>query len=234
MLTHNVQAVPDPLNPESTVPRSQRVLRRLSTIAIVVAALAGAGGLTYAAVIWSFDELITPRGWIVVGCTTTCALGVFIGAVGFMQARNRELQAAADRQRHQDTDRITHAVATLEDLHRMVEPLGRVAAVVEQQTQLLQTVERNSAQRTRIMRQLAERMTGAVSANHERLTSLEGAVGALPQVVHAAARGAAVDVLERVEDLERDVASVRVREAQREQEHRGGVSRIRPRPDRDR
>lgn len=227
---------PSPSNGNSTNEQEaapQRRLRIWSTFALIVAALAGGGGLTYAAVIWSTDELITPRGWIVVGCTTTCALGVFLGAVGNIQARNRELQSIADKQRHSDTRRINLAVAKLEDLLALIEPLGRVASNVEQQAHLLQTVERNSQQRTKIMRQLAERTVEAVGKNQQRLANVETAVGALPKAMQDAATRGVREVCDRLDDLERDFAGMRVREAQREQEERGGVSRIRQRGQRD-
>jgi hypothetical protein len=229
---------------EREIKRAQRLIRGLSTTAIVVAAITGALGVGYAAIAWTFDELITARGWIVVGCTTTCALGIFLGAVGLQRARDREIQAAADRQRHQDAERVSAAVRRIEELL----PSADVAARLEQLHFQVALVARRSQTRTRIMRQMLERQQvveklikeqvpaivsnfdGQIATNRTRLDSIAVKLDEMPRLMERATTHGVGEVVERINDLERDFAGMRVREAERA----GDVTRIRQRQEHDR
>lgn len=67
-------------------------IRAASISALILASLSGAGGITYAAIAWTHEQLITPHGLVVFVATTACVLGIFLGVEGLGRARDREVQ----------------------------------------------------------------------------------------------------------------------------------------------
>jgi hypothetical protein len=72
-----------------------RIGRAGSLAALITGFVIGAISITWAALAWPYDQLITPKGWIIVAGTTACALTIFLGALGYQRARDREYQMRA-------------------------------------------------------------------------------------------------------------------------------------------
>lgn len=71
-----------------------RVSRALPLGFLLIGIIIGSISITCAAIMLEDDQLITPRGWIVVCGTTICALSVFLGINGYQHAATRESYAA--------------------------------------------------------------------------------------------------------------------------------------------
>lgn len=77
---------------DNRIPAS-RVSRATPLGFLLVGIIIGSISITCAAIMLQDDQLITPRGWIVVCGTTICALSVFLGINGYQHAATRESYA---------------------------------------------------------------------------------------------------------------------------------------------
>ncbi len=161
---------------------STTVIRRLSLAAIIAGSVAGTTALMWAAIAWQHDQLITPRGWIVVGGTTFFALGIFLGIFGLARARDREVQA--------------DSVATLEQLHArvailhpLIEPMLAHADAMADLTSALAALAAEGEQTNRMLARIEE---DQINVTRRAALRTSSAVGRVERSVGEIARTHAV------------------------------------------
>lgn len=192
---------------------SPTTIRRLAYAAIVAGVAAGTAALTWAAVFWAHEELITERGWIVIGGTTICALGCFLGPFGLARARDREHQEEADAA-------VERLAAIADVLEPLVEPLLATADLVTDLAAVAGKVEQN----TRLLVLLHDEDLSVIKRVALRVTSQDGLAGQLNEIQRSIA------TIERTHDVFDRVVQAVIRSSVPLQARRGDEA---PEPERD-
>lgn len=128
-------------------PKKPRPRLTLPLVLFIVGPAVGALGLFYAAIAWHGDPLVTYKGWVVVSCTTFCALAVFVGESRWRHAQDARkavtkdevvqllAEAEIERLRHEQVikEMIEETLLLLRHLQKRFDDVGQRSALDHKQ-----------------------------------------------------------------------------------------------------